>query len=224
MAHKHSVYDTDPHFVIDPVTRAIRNASTSKTKLIQYDHNSERFTFEIQRFVDGHDMSLCDAVEIHYQNSDSVTKESYEGLYAVMDLQVSPDDDHVVIGSWLISRNATQYVGTLQFQMRFVCVTDGEVDYDWHTDIHTGIVVSKGMHHSDDIATAYADVIAQVEAKVGEIEEEINSTVTAIDFSDFDNGSFTETINGEVITHAVTFDDAGRPVSIDGITITWGDS
>ena len=224
MAHKHSVYDTDPHFVIDPVTRAIRNASTSKTKLIQYDHNSERFTFEIQRFVDGHDMSLCDAVEIHYQNSDSVTKESYEGLYAVMDWQICPDDENVAIGSWLISRNATQYVGTLEFQMRFVCVTDGEVDYDWHTDIHTGITISKGMHHSDAIATEYADVLAQLEAKVGEMAEDINSTVTAIDFSNFDNGSFTETINGEVITHAVTLDDAGRPVSIDGITITWGDS
>lgn len=67
MAHKHSVYDTDPHFAIDPITRAITNQSTTKTQLMQYDHNSERFTFEIPRLVDGHDMKLCDKIEIHYE-------------------------------------------------------------------------------------------------------------------------------------------------------------
>lgn len=49
-------------------------------------------------------------------------------------------------------------------------------------------------------------------------------TVSAIDFSNFENGSFAETVNGKVITHTVTFDDSGRPVKIDGVTITWGDA
>ena len=44
MAHKHSVYDTDTHFSINQITQAIKNESSSKTTLIQYDHNSERFT------------------------------------------------------------------------------------------------------------------------------------------------------------------------------------
>lgn len=48
-------------------------------------------------------------------------------------------------------------------------------------------------------------------------------SVTHIDFSNFANGSFEETVNGEVISHTVTFDEAGRPASIDGVTITWGD-
>lgn len=48
--------------------------------------------------------------------------------------------------------------------------------------------------------------------------------VTAIDFTDFENGSFTETVDGEVITHAVTFDSSGRPIAIDDVTITWGDA
>ena len=43
-----------------------------------------------------------------------------------------------------------------------------------------------------------------------------------IDFSNFDNGSFTETINGEVITHSVTFDSQGRPAMIDSTRIVWG--
>jgi hypothetical protein len=48
--------------------------------------------------------------------------------------------------------------------------------------------------------------------------------VTGIDFSNFENGSYTETIDGEVITHEVTFDEQGRPTAIDGCAIVWGAS
>lgn len=47
-------------------------------------------------------------------------------------------------------------------------------------------------------------------------------TVSAIDFSNFENGSFAETADGNTVTHAITFDSEGRPVTIDGISITWG--
>ena len=73
MAHKHSVYDTDTHFSINPMTRALKNESLSKTCLIQYDHNSERLTFEIPRYIEQHDLSLCDVVEIHYLNVEANT-------------------------------------------------------------------------------------------------------------------------------------------------------
>ena len=46
--------------------------------------------------------------------------------------------------------------------------------------------------------------------------------VTAIDFANFENGSFTETVDGETVTHTVAFDSEGRPVLIDAVTITWG--
>ena len=108
MAHIHSVYDTDPHFEIDPITRAITNQSTTKTQLMQYDHNSERFTFEIPRLVDGHDMSECDKIEVHYINVDAATKVSNADVYIVDDMQISPESDDVIIFSWLISVNATQ--------------------------------------------------------------------------------------------------------------------
>ena len=48
--------------------------------------------------------------------------------------------------------------------------------------------------------------------------------VSQIDFSNFENGIFTETVDGEVIPHTVTFDDQGRPSAIDGATIVWGSS
>ena len=75
MAHLHSVYDTDAHFKIDPITKVITNMATQKVKLMQFDKGSERFTFEIPRFVEGHDMTLCNKVKIHYNNIDATTKE-----------------------------------------------------------------------------------------------------------------------------------------------------
>ena len=50
------------------------------------------------------------------------------------------------------------------------------------------------------------------------------ATVTAIDFSNFENGSFTETVDGKTITHTVTLDSEGRPTQIDNIAISWGDA
>ena len=86
--HKHPVYDTDLHLIIDPSNRSIKNES-GKTVLMQNDHNSERFTFEIPRYVDGHDMSLCNVVEVHYNNIDSSDKSVQNaGIYPVLDLQV----------------------------------------------------------------------------------------------------------------------------------------
>ena len=112
MSHSNGSYDTDLHFVIDPVTRTVRNES-GKVTIIQYDHNSERITFEIPRYIDGHDMSECNRVEVHYNNI--ATSQTNRGLYEVTDLQVSPDDSRYVTCSWLISQNATRLVGRLAF-------------------------------------------------------------------------------------------------------------
>lgn len=164
MAHEHSVYDSDKHFRIDPATREIINES-GKIVLIQHDHNSERFTFEIPKEVDGHDMSLCNVVQIHYLNIEKgsgITHTEYEGLYEADDLQASPTSNDVVICSWLLSRNATQYVGSLNFVVRFACVSDdGTIDYDWSTAIHSGIAISDGIRNTEVVAEEYADVLEQ---------------------------------------------------------------
>lgn len=147
MAHQHNVYDTDLHFRIDPITRTIINQTTGKTKVIQYDHNSERFTFEIPRHVDGHDMSLSDKVEIHFINTSKNGNNSNNGVYVCDDVQLSPDDENVVIFSWLISQLATQYEGTLDFIVRFTCVTDKVIDYIWSTGIFAEIKVSGSFYY-----------------------------------------------------------------------------
>ena len=160
MAHLHSIYDSDLHFVIDPVTRVITNQSENKNSVIQFDHNSERFTFELPRFIEEHDMLSCNRVEVHYLNVESKSGNQMIGVYEVQDLQVSPHDDKVVICSWLVSNNATQYAGTLNFVLRFACVT-GEVDYVWNTAVFKNFAIQNGLYNSEPVAEQYADVLAE---------------------------------------------------------------
>lgn len=177
MAHKHGVYDSDAYFSIDPFTRVIKNESANKTTVIQYDHNSERFTFELPRKIEGHDMAACDRVEVHYINVDSSAKLEAHDIYEIDDLQVNREDNEKVICSWLLSQNATQYAGSLNFLLRFVCLDEeGKVAYAWHTAVHTGVSVTAGiMNNAEEIIQPYVDVLAQWKADlfgVGDTEEQ----------------------------------------------------
>lgn len=160
MPHRHKIYDTDPYFSINPLTRIIKNETSSKITLIQHDHNSERFTFEIPRFLEEHDMSECNVVQVHYINIESGNKNQNEDVYGVTDLHIDPDDDDKVICSWLVSGNATKYVGSLNFVVRFSCVTDGVIEYAWNTAVFSGISVSTGIYNTDVIAEEYSDIIS----------------------------------------------------------------
>lgn len=162
MAHRHPVYDTDKHFSINPITRALKNEASSKVSVVQHDHNSERFTFEIPRKVEDHDMSLCNVIQVHYLNIDAQTKEQNPGLYEVDDMQISPENEDTIVLSWLISGNATKLVGSLNFLIRFMCVSEGaSVDYVWNTAIFSGISVSNGISNGDVIVEEYADILEQ---------------------------------------------------------------
>ena len=171
MAFKNSVYKTDNHFSINPRSRLIENQSIAKNLIIQYDHNAERFEFEIPRFVDGRDLSLCDKVEVHYLNIGSASKQNI-GLYEVEDLQLSPDNENIVIFSWLISQNATRLVGRLNFLIRFVVVSDdGTLEYAWNTEIYSGIYVSNGIYNADYIVEEYPDILEQWRSRIEALEK-----------------------------------------------------
>lgn len=171
MPHKHIVYDADPHFSINPDTRVLTYASPEKLTIMQGDHNSEVFTFDIPRYVDGHDMLECNRVEVHYLNIDGNKSASrVSGVYEIDDLQINPSsasDDNLVC-SWLISGNATQYAGPLNFVLRFSCVTTSEnsegntvadVVYVWNTAIFQGVTVTNSLNNSEEIAEDYADIL-----------------------------------------------------------------
>ena len=178
MAHTHSIYDTDKHFSIDPVTRKL-TSENQKNTVVQYYHNSERFTFELPRYIEGHDMSLCDRVEVHYLNFNSANKTESSGVYEVEDLQFSPADKEVVICSWLISQNVTKYDGSLSFLVRFACTDDtGKLTYAWNTIPYTAVSVSKGLYNSEAVEAEYADVLAQWEQRLFGINDDGVQNVT----------------------------------------------
>ena len=166
MAHEHPVRDSDLHFVIDPVTRTIKNNS-GKITLMQYDHQSEIFTFELPRYIDNHDMSICDKVRVHYINIGSSSKyEPVSGVYEITDLQIDPENEDLVTCSWLLTNNTTQLDGTLNFIIRFSCLTGETIDYSWSTAIYSGIIVAKTIDSTDEVMENTADILEQWKASL----------------------------------------------------------
>ena len=171
MAHEHNVHDTNTHFKIDKTTREI-SINNGTDVIMQYDHNSERLTFEIPREIDSHDMTKCNVIQIHYINIDSSTRESNADVYDVTDIQASPDDESIAVLSWLISRNATQFAGPLNFLIKFKCVAaNGDVEYVWNTAIYNGLTVSNGMDNGDSVSEEYSDILASWEARIAALEQ-----------------------------------------------------
>lgn len=161
MSHNNKIIDKDPCFEVDAITRAIRNVSSTKTTLMQYDHNSERFSFTLPRYIEGHDMLECNRAEVHYINAGT------PGLYEIKDLAADEADESKVNCSWLISQNATRKNGALQFLLRFACILeDGTVEYVWNSGIHNGIIVSAGMNNTEAIIELYADILEQLKTEM----------------------------------------------------------
>ena len=167
MAHNGIVYDSDPHFKINVDTRQISNESTKKTSLIQFDHKSERFSFEMDRFVEGHDMTECNRVEVHFTNIGTKADEVSEDVYDVVDVHTDTDDENKIVFSWLLSSNATKYEGKLKFLIRFACTSDdGTVEYAWHTAKFNNITISKGLNNGKSVVDTYSDILAQWEGRI----------------------------------------------------------
>lgn len=164
MAHDHIIYDSDPHFSIDVDTRAISYDSPSKLVLVQGDHNSEIFTFDMPRFADGHDMLECDIKQIHYINLDSersILKSS--GVYTIEDMKQSDEDENKLVFSWTVSKKATKYVGSLSFAIRFACSGEEEstLDYDWKTLPYASVPVSKTIDSTEDFVEDNYDALQE---------------------------------------------------------------
>lgn len=189
MGHIHGVFDSDAHFIIDPITRHLKNETSKKASVVQYDHYSERFTFELPKLIEGHDMTKCNVVQVHYLNIEAKTKKEHKGLYEVTDLQISPEDDNTVICSWLISQNATQLSGSISFLVRFACVNEGKANYIWQTAPFTAITVTTGINNSDFIVEEYADILQQWKKELEELAA-IGGGLTKVTWEDIENKPF----------------------------------
>lgn len=173
--HMHNIIDGDPSFTIDPITRNINPVNPDKYKVMQYDHDSERLTFEIPNTIEGHMMSDSDKVQIHYINVSSDRRTTYSDVYEASDLKLTGDTAKF---SWLISQNATRLDGTLNFVVRFVCFDDEQnIVYDWHTEICNTIIVNKSISNN----SSYNEVIPDLlEGWYNILEKMFKSPVKAI--------------------------------------------
>lgn len=161
MKHTHTVLDMDKHFIIDPIARTVTNADSKKILLMQNDHNSERFSFEIDKIVEGHDMTFCNKVEVHYTNTDVNKRDVNPGVYEVIDVKLSSDDPTKLIFTWLVSQNATKYNGTLQFNVVFACVENGVVTYRWSSGVNNSIAIAKSLNNGETVEESYPDILTQ---------------------------------------------------------------
>ena len=85
------------------------------------------------------------------------------------------------------------------------------------SDIPSNPVLSINGIEPDDDGNVELDLGLEAEDLDGLLPE-----TASLDFSNWDNGSFTETlVNGTTITHTVTFNDDGSVGAIDDIAIGW---
>lgn len=157
--HTHTdniIVDADEHFTINTTTRAISNALNKKVTLMQYDNKSERYSFDINRHIDGHDLSSCNRVQIHFINI-GTNREKHPGLYLVDDVQVNESDENIITFTWLISQDATLLNGTLTFLISFECVDGDKILYRWSTSPYASIQIAAGMDNDNTIFETYAD-------------------------------------------------------------------
>lgn len=184
MSHKHNLNTYTPDFTIDPITREIIQVSNPENpiRLMQFDHNSEKLRFSCPRYIDGHDMALCDKLEVHFVNSDVANAINNSGAYRVVDLEVDSADSSKINFSWVVSKNATGNVGTLVFSVRFTCLSGDEIDYVWHTLSFTYISVDQGLvsEISEEYQKIYLDNLeTEAGKKVVEAAEATNSALEA---------------------------------------------
>lgn len=164
--HAHPLVDSDKYFIIDPVTRTIANPIGRPLTLMQRDHNSTVYTFQLPRYIDGHDMLLCNRVKCHFNNIENGENEGefieHPDVAELTDLRVNPEDRESVICSWTITRQATWYVGALGFFLQYLCVDNaGNETYEWHTDGFTDITIKKTEHNDEAAILEYTAVFEQ---------------------------------------------------------------
>jgi hypothetical protein len=159
---EHKVIDSDVLFNVDPFTRKITSEDSQKNIIMQGDHSCERFTFKIPRFIEGHDMSECNVVQVCYINAENKKKDNkyITGVYLVNDVELDEGNECLTC-SWLISSNATKYAGTLSFMVRLSCLTGTNVDYRWNSDIYSNIYVSESLSSDLAFEVEHVDAIEQ---------------------------------------------------------------
>lgn len=192
MAGEHYLEDDDFQFVIDQDTREIIYEGDDPFILTQTDHNSEKLTFLMPRYIEGHDMLGCNQVEVHYINIATGGKRKEANVYTVEGVEQAFEADMIKF-TWTITQNATQHAGILTFAVRFACVGnpgsgDSTIYYSWRTKPYAGITIAETIdnastiveEYSDEIQTWYANILAASNNGVKAIQDEAEAQIERV--------------------------------------------
>jgi hypothetical protein len=155
------VYDTGKHFEINGISRFIKETSATKLVLVQGDHDSEVITFQMPRYIDGHDTLLCNKIRVHYINLDTKTNDKSADIYEVTDLTLCEECEDVLAFTWVIEAPATKYSGTLSFLVKFECTEGENVLYQWNTAKYVSVNVLAGIDNSEEFVEKYSNVLEE---------------------------------------------------------------
>lgn len=162
MAHTHDVYDTGKHFEINGISRFINETSATKLVLVQGDHNSEVITFQMPRYIDGHDMLLCNKIRVHYINLDTKTNDKSADIYEVTDLALCEEcEEETLTFTWKIEAPATKYYGSLAFLIKFECTEGDSILYQWNTAKYVSVNVLAGIDNGEEFVDKYSNVLEE---------------------------------------------------------------
>ena len=181
MACLHEMRDMDSHYIISPENNmAITNANSVKNSLNLGDHDSEIFTFEVPKHIDGHDMSLCNVVRVHYINTSTDKTEVSKDAYRIKDMQEAEDDVEKLLFTWKISGNATNYAGNLAFRIEFTCVDENNVVlYKKWTKVFKDVHIDDGFDNAPTIVEEFSDILEEWKNELESLQtaEAISSAV-----------------------------------------------
>ena len=200
MALKHEVRDADLHFVVNADSRKIVKETTTKVYLMQYDHNSEEFTFDVPRYIENHDMFQCDLIQVHYENTSTgtsvSTRKTYRGVRNIDPATITFDEESNIISfGWLVPDNATMFAGSLKFQLKFICrdKDDSEIEgYRWHTDVNEDISIKAGLGYSDEDYSATTTATLQ-SIEINETEQGVEIILDGVHYTVY-HGGYSETV------------------------------
>lgn len=144
----------DSYLEIDPNTREIIIPDEEKVLGVMSDDDGERKYFRIDRYA-GNNLDFSKAnIYVNYRDANGNTNQ-----YLCDDVQVKND---AVVFSWLLSRSALMYKGTVYF---IVCCkwsnSDGTLTNEWNTTLATGEVL-EGLEATEVIKAKYSDIIEQL--------------------------------------------------------------
>ena len=218
MAHLHEVRDMDTHFIIDPLNNmAITNANEARNNLQLGDHDSEVYTFELPRFIEGHDMTLCNLVEVHFINAGSDKVHNSNGVFVVEDMEIADDGNETLLFTWTVSGDGTKYAGSLNFRIKFSCIENGKYTYKKWSSTYKGIIVADGFDNGAFIETEYADVLAAWESRLSALEQKPSGVQTVNGVAPDGEGNVVVEVPSQVQSD-LSVNDESDPAFVQGRT------